>query len=105
MGSILFLGLLLGLMYAVMIRPQQKRMKEHQALIRSLEAGDVVVTASGVHGAVAEVEDTFIWLEVAPEVELKIDRASIARRVADDELVDEDDDELVDADADSDDDA
>ena len=105
MGSILFLGVLLGLMYAVMIRPQQKRMKEHQALIRSLEAGDVVVTASGVHGAVAEVEDTFIWLEVAPEVELKIDRASIARRVADDELVDEDDDELVDADADADDDA
>ena len=105
MGSILFLGVLLGLMYAVMIRPQQKRMKEHQSLIRSLEEGDLVVTASGVHGAVAEVDDTFIWLEVAPEVELKIDRASIARRVADDELVDEDDDELVDADADSDDDA
>lgn len=105
MGSILFLGLLLGLMYAVMIRPQQKRMKEHQALIRSLEAGDVVVTASGVHGAVAEVEDTFIWLEVAPEVELKIDRASIARRVEDDGAdVDEDegDEELVDADSDDD---
>ena len=105
MGSILFLGLLLGLMYAVMIRPQQKRMKEHQALIRSLEAGDVVVTASGVHGAVAEVEDTFIWLEVAPEVELKIDRASIARRVDDDAEAaddDEDDEELVDVDSDDD---
>ena len=104
MGSILFLGLLLGLMYAVMIRPQQKRMREHQSLIRSLEAGDMVVTASGVHGAVAEVEDTFIWLEVAPEVELKIDRASIARRIVEDDEddVDEADDDLVEADADDD---
>ena len=102
MGSILFLGVLLGLMYAVMIRPQQKRMKEHQSLVRSLEEGDLVVTASGVHGAVAEVDDTFIWLEVAPEVELKIDRASIARRIEDDEEDVDDDDELVEADADDD---
>ncbi len=102
MGSILFLGVLLGLMYAVMIRPQQKRMREHQSLIRSLEEGDLVVTASGVHGAVAEVEDAVIWLEVAPEVELKIDRTSIARRLEDDEEV-VDDAELVEADADDDD--
>ena len=100
--EILFLGVLFGLMYAVMIRPQQKRMREHQSLIRSLEEGDMVVTASGVHGAVAEVDDTFIWLEVAPEVELKIDRASIARRVEDDDEVDEADDELVEADSDDD---
>ncbi len=101
MGSILFLGVLLGLMYAVMIRPQQKRMREHQSLIRSLEEGDLVVTASGVHGAVAEVEDAVIWLEVAPEVELKIDRTSIARRLeGDDEVVD--DAELVEADDDDD---
>jgi len=106
MGSILFLGVLLGLMYAVMIRPQQKRMREHQSLIRSLEEGDVVVTASGIHGAVAEVEETFIWLEVAPEVELKIDRASIARRLEDsgDDDDDDVDDELVDADTTDDDD-
>ncbi len=102
MGSILFLGVLLGLMYAVMISPQQKRMREHQSLIRSLEEGDLVVTASGVHGAVAEVEDAVIWLEVAPEVELKIDRTSIARRLEDDEEV-VDDAELVEADADDDD--
>lgn len=106
MGSILFLGVLLGLMYAVMIRPRRKRMREHQSLIRSLEEGDVVVTASGVHGAVAEVEETFIWLEVAPEVELKIDRASIARRLEDsgDDDDDDVDDELVDADTTDDDD-
>ena len=101
MGSILFLGLLLGLMYAVMIRPQQKRMKEHQALIRSLEAGDVVVTASGVHGAVAEVEDTFIWLEVAPEVELKVSKGAVAEVVSDED----EDDEVEEAEVAADEDA
>lgn len=103
MGSILFLGVLLGLMYAVMIRPQQKRVREHAQLLRELEAGDLVVTASGVHGAIAEVDGNVIWLEVAPEVELKIDKASIARRIDDDEEDTDDDvvdDDLVEADAD-----
>jgi len=93
MGSILFLGLMMGVLYAVMIRPQQKRMKEHQALLRSLQEGDLVVTAAGVHGAIAEVDGSVIWVEVAPEVELKIDRESIARR-----LEEADDDDPVDAD-------
>ena len=41
MGSILFLGLMMGMLYAIMIRPQQKRMKEHQALLRDLGEGDL----------------------------------------------------------------
>ena len=71
MGSIIFLAALLGIMYFIMIRPQQRQMKAHAALIRSLEPGMVVVTNSGIHGAIAEVEDKVVWLEVAPEVELK----------------------------------
>ena len=97
MGSILFLGLMMGMLYAIMIRPQQKRMKEHQALLRDLGEGDLVVTASGVHGAIAEVDGDIIWLEVAPEVELKLDRQSIARRIVD---VDDDEDDDEDADVD-----
>ena len=72
MGSLVFLALLLGVMYFILIRPQQRQMKEQQARIRSLEAGMIVVTNSGIHGAIAEVEDKVIWLEVAPEIELKI---------------------------------
>ena len=101
MGSILFLGLMMGVLYAVMIRPQQKRMKEHQALLRDLVEGDLVVTASGDHGAIAEVDGDIIWLEVAPEVELKIDRQSIARRLDEPD----DDDEVVAADGHADDEA
>ena len=64
MGSLVFLALLLGVMYFILIRPQQRQMKEQQARIRSLEAGMIVVTNSGIHGAIAEVEDKVIWLEV-----------------------------------------
>jgi preprotein translocase subunit YajC len=79
--------------------------KAHQALLRSLTEGDIVVTNAGIYGAVAEVEDDVIWLEVAPDVELKISKAAVAERVADDEVADndndnDDDDDLIDADTD-----
>lgn len=95
MSSVVFLFLLMAVMYAVMIRPQQKRMRAHTALVNSLESGMLVVTSSGIHGAVAEVEDAVVWLEVAPEVELKISKASIA------EIVSGDEDESDTADAES----
>ena len=89
----------MGALYAFMIVPQQRRMKAHQELIRSLEEGDVVVTNAGIYGAVAEVEDAVVWLEVAPEVELKVTKSAIVERVTDDESADDEDDadEMVDA--------
>jgi len=94
MGSLVFLALLLGVMYFILIRPQQRQVKEQQARIRSLEAGMIVVTNSGIHGAIAEVEDKVIWLEVAPEVELKISKGAVAEIITDDD--DENDDESAD---------
>jgi preprotein translocase subunit YajC len=97
MGSFIFLFLLMGVMYAVMIRPQQKRMRAHAALLSSLEVGMVVVTSSGIYGAVAEVEDSVVWLEVAPDVELKVTKASIGEVVSndDDQTVGDDETETV----------
>ena len=100
--SIIFLVALLGIMYFIMIRPQQKRMKEHAALLRSLEPGMMVVTNAGIHGAIAEVEDKVVWVEVAPNVELKISKGSIAEIITDD---DEFDDEEAEASAAADEDA
>ena len=99
--SFVVLLVLMGALYAFMIVPQQRRMKAHQALVNSLEPGDVVVTNSGIHGAIAEVEDAVVWLEVAPEVELKVSKSAIAERVSqddDDEDEDEDDDDEYDDD-------
>ena len=86
MGSLIFLALLLGVMYFILIRPQQRQVKEQQARIRSLEAGMIVVTNSGIHGAIAEVEDKVIWLEVAPEIELKISKGAVAEIITDSQL-------------------
>jgi preprotein translocase subunit YajC len=100
--SIIFLVALLGIMYFIMIRPQQKRMKEHAALLRSLEPGMMVVTSAGIHGAIAEVEDKVVWLEVAPEVELKVSKGSIAEVInEDDELDDEEAEAAASADEDA----
>ena len=101
--ELVILLVLMGALYAFMIVPQQRKMKAHQELLRNLEEGDVVVTNAGIHGAVAEVEDDVVWLEVAPEVELKVAKEAVTAvlRDEDDDEDDEDDeeDELVDADA------
>ncbi|MEQ8839668.1 MAG: preprotein translocase subunit YajC [Acidimicrobiales bacterium] len=100
--SVVVLVVLMGALYAFMILPQQKRMKAHQQLVNSLAEGDLVVTNSGIYGAIAEVEGDVIWLEVAPDVELKLSRAAVAERVSDDDDDgdDADDDSLVEADSD-----
>ncbi len=111
--QVVVLFVMLGALYAFMIVPQQKKMKAHQALLRSLEEGDVVVTSSGIVGAVAEVEEAFVWLEVAPEVELKLMKSAVTERLedadnsddadgdADEDDGDDTDDELVDVEDDS----
>jgi preprotein translocase subunit YajC len=80
-GSFFFLILVIGAFYYLLLRPQQKREKARRELVRSLQVGDEVVTNAGIHGVVAEVEEAVVWLEVAPEVELKLSRDSIAGKV------------------------
>ena len=80
--SFLPLIIIMLLMYMFLIRPQQKRVKEQQALVRSLAAGDEVLLSSGIHGVVKEVEEEsgIIWLEVAQDLELKVLRTAVERK-------------------------
>ena len=78
--SFLPLILIFGLMYFLMIRPQQKKARAQQSLVASIAAGDEVVLSSGLFGVVNEVEDDVIWLEVAKDIELKILRSAVDRR-------------------------
>lgn len=80
--SFLPLIIIMLLMYMFLIRPQQKRVKEQQALVRSLAAGDEVLLSSGIHGVVKEVEEEsgVIWLEVAQDLELKALRSAVERK-------------------------
>lgn len=94
-----FLPLILigGAFYFVLIRPQQKRAKAQQALLRSVEVGDEVITTAGVYGTIVDIDDEtdVITLEIAPGTQVRMVRAGIGRRITEDdeyEDYDEDDD-------------
>ncbi|MFO1430928.1 MAG: preprotein translocase subunit YajC [Candidatus Competibacteraceae bacterium] len=72
LGMLLPMLILFGAFYFFMIRPQQKRAKEHQQLIESLKKGDEVQIESGIIGRIIEVGEEFIRLEVADNVQLKV---------------------------------
>ena len=65
--------------YFLLIRPQQKKAKEHRAMLGALQKGDEVVTAGGVVGKVNKLSDQYATLEVAPSVEMNVQRSSIAQ--------------------------
>ena len=73
----LLLGGMFVIMYFLMIRPQSKRRKEHQALISSLSKGDEVVTIGGITGHVTKVEEGFVKIKVANNVELRLQKSSV----------------------------
>ena len=76
-GSIVMLVAMFAIFYFLLIRPQQKRAKQHKELITNLKAGDQIVTAGGIHGKISSVEDTSITLEIATGVKIKMSRSSI----------------------------
>jgi preprotein translocase subunit YajC len=72
------LVLMFAIFYFLLIRPQQKKAKEHRALLDNIKKGDHVITAGGVHGKVASVEDGIVGLEIATGVVIKITKSYIA---------------------------
>ncbi len=83
MGQLIILAVFAVLMYVLLILPQQKRVKEQQALLRSLKEGDHVLTTSGVYGNIVEFEGPVLWLEVAKGVEIKVAREAVTSIVGD----------------------
>jgi preprotein translocase subunit YajC len=76
---ILMIALLFGVMYFMMIRPQQKRRREAEQMQASIGPGDKVVTIGGLYGTVTAVDDDTVMLEVAPGVQTRYARPAIAR--------------------------
>jgi len=70
-----------AIFYFLLIRPQQKKQKEHQAMLSKIAAGDEVVTAGGILGRVIEVGDNFITLEIADNVRIKVQRFQVTSLV------------------------
>ena len=76
-GSIGPLVAMFAIFYFLLIRPQQKKAKEHRAMIDALKAGDNVKTAAGIHGKVIAIEEQVVTLEIASGVKIKIDKPFI----------------------------
>jgi preprotein translocase subunit YajC len=75
--SILLIGGMFALMYFMIIRPQRKRQKEHQAIIDNVGKGDEVVTNGGILGKVLKVDEHYMVIEVANNVELKLQKVAL----------------------------
>ena len=83
MSSLVILAGTFIVFWVLFIRPQQRRVREHHALVASVEIGDEVVTTSGIYGLITSVHDELVHLEIAPGVEIRVARAAIGRRVGD----------------------
>ena len=68
-------------MWALLFLPQQRRTKAHRAMLGALEAGDEVLTSSGIYGTVTEFDGETVFLAINDANEIKITKASIAERV------------------------
>ena len=69
-----------AIFYFLLIRPQQKKAKEHRGMLDTLKKGDAVVTAGGIHGKVVAIEEGVVTLEVATGVNIKVNKGHIANQ-------------------------
>jgi len=70
--------LMFAIFYFLLIRPQQKKAKQHKSLLSALKKGDRVVSTGGLHGVVTGLTDDMVTMEIAPKVRVKVSRSAIA---------------------------
>jgi preprotein translocase subunit YajC len=78
LAPLLMMGVFIVIFYFLLIRPQQKKAKEHQSLLTKLANGDEVVTTGGLLGRIVDVGDSFVTLEVAEGVRVKVQKFQIS---------------------------
>ena len=77
---IIFLALIFGVFYFLMIRPQRKRQKEHETMVQELQKGDKVVTAGGIYGVVENISDDNVVIKVESGTMLRVAKGSVMGR-------------------------
>jgi|SRR5208283_280047 len=77
MSSLIMMAVIFGIFYFIMIRPQQKKAKEHKQMVEVLKKGDRIITAGGIYGNVENLSPTTLTVKIAEGVKIKITRGSI----------------------------
>ena len=73
--------LMFVIFYFLLIRPQQKRSKEHRQMVSNLKKGDRIVTSGGIHGRITGLDDTTLTVEIADKVRVKVARGNVSTMV------------------------
>lgn len=82
-GTLIQLALILLIFYFFLIRPQQKKMREHAAMVDALKVGNKVMLGSGIYGKISAIKDDKLILEIADGVEITVDRMTVGALVTD----------------------
>lgn len=77
-GGLIPIVLMFVIFYFLLIRPQQKRSKEHQQLLGNLKKGDRIITSGGIHGRITGLDESALTVEIADRVRVKVARANVA---------------------------
>ena len=80
-GAFIPLILMFVIFYFLLIRPQQKKSKEHREMISNLKRGDRIITAGGIYGRITGLDDTTVTVEIADKVRVKVGRSNVAAQV------------------------
>ncbi|UCF72168.1 MAG: preprotein translocase subunit YajC [Deltaproteobacteria bacterium] len=78
LGAFLPLIIIFAIFYFLLIRPQQRKSKQHKQVLASLKKGDRVVSSGGLHGVITGLTDDVVTIEVSPKVRVKVSRGYIA---------------------------
>jgi len=84
-GTLVQLGLIFLIFYFLLIRPQQKRFKQHENMLKTIKKGDEIITGGGVYATVVKAEDDILTVKIADGIEIRVSRMSV-REMLEDEL-------------------
>lgn len=83
-GTLIQLGLIFAIFYLLLIRPQQKKIKQHEAMLNTIKKGDLIVTGGGIYAKVTDASDTIdLTVEIAEGVKVKINRGTVRELLKD----------------------
>jgi len=77
LNQFILLAFVIFTFYLLMIRPQQKKYREHQQLLRNLKVGDKIVTSSGIHGFISKIRERTVILKISDQAKVELEKSSI----------------------------
>ena len=77
--SLVFIAAVFAIFYFILIRPQQKRAKQHKEFLENLKKGDKVITSGGLYGTITGISDDSVTIEIAEKVRVKVDKGTVVQ--------------------------